>query len=257
MKDINSFMKNLKILFIEDDEVTRNQFKKVLGKVFIDMKLESNGLDGFLNFQEQHLKNNNYDLIISDIDMPKMNGIEMVEKIREIDTNIPVIFITAKTSANILFKSIQIGISGFIPKPLNVNTLIKEIRKSSEKKYYENLLNKKNAELQKKLLQIEKIKEKYQNDINLLRNQVITLNNKLEKSVVISSNSEINDNTKIDLLKKKNEEIQKMIKMNKLLKTENDNILYEKRKLEEKVERNEELINSYLDDIKRLKNRLR
>lgn len=257
MEDINSFMKNLKILFIEDDEVTRNQFKKVLGKVFIDMKLESNGLDGFLNFQEQHLKNNNYDLIISDIDMPKMNGIEMVEKIREIDTNIPVIFITAKTSANILFKSIQIGISGFIPKPLNVNTLIKEIRKSSEKKYYENLLNKKNAELQKKLLQIEKIKEKYQNDINLLRNQVITLNNKLEKSVVISSNSEINDNTKIDLLKKKNEEIQKMIKINKLLKTENDNILYEKRKLEEKVERNEELINSYLDDIKRLKNRLR
>lgn len=257
MEKVNDFLKNMKILFVEDDELTRKQFQKLLGKIFVNITLQNNGLDAFLDFQEKNLKDNNYDLIISDIDMPKMNGIEFIEKVRTIDKEVPVIFVTAKSSANVLYKSIQIGISSFIPKPLNINNLIKEIRKSCEKMYFQDLINKKNIELEKKLFQIEKIKDKYQNDINSLRNQVTTLNTKLQNNPTTSIESNIDDNNKLDILKKKNEEIHKMIKMNKLLKVENETILMEKRKLEDRVERKDELITSYQEDIKRLKNRLK
>lgn len=146
---IDNFTKNLKILFVEDDEITRKQFSKILNKMFTNVEIESNGLDGFLKFQEKKFKNDNFDLVISDIDMPRMSGTDMIEKIREIDTNVPVIYITAKNSQEILLKTINLGVLNFVPKPVDVDILFENIKKSCEKLYYQHLYNSKNLELEK------------------------------------------------------------------------------------------------------------
>lgn len=157
MEELNYFTKNLKILFVEDDELTRKQFVKILGKIFINIEIESNGLDGFLKFQERHLKNENYDLIISDIDMPRMSGLEMIEKIREMDTNVPVIFITAKNNAETLLKAIQLGVLNFVPKPIDIENLIENIKKSCEKLHFQHLYSSKSNELEKYYRIIEEV----------------------------------------------------------------------------------------------------
>ena len=397
MKEIDNFTKNLKILFVEDDELTRKQFAKILGKMFNNIEVEANGLDGFLKFQEKKFKNESYDLIISDIDMPRMSGIEMVHKIREIDTNVPVIFITAKNSSEILLNAIDLGVLNFVPKPVDIDNLIINIKKSCEKLYYQYLYNSKSNELEKyygvienvalvtrsdlngnityvndnfceltgylreeligknhnifkqkdkkdtlfyekfwkkikngqvwtgtfknidknedifyrkatvvpiideneniieymsisfittedeqqkrllneKLLknivnhkkslsETEKVRDKYLSDIRALRNLVITLDNKVKKMQLEKTNQpseiqlkELNDEQKINILKQKNEEIQKVIKLNRILKEENGKILAEKRELEEKVSLKDELVNSYKEDIIRLKTRLK
>lgn len=149
MKDIDSFTKKLKILFVEDDELTRKQFGKILNNIFTNIEIEANGLDGFLKFQEKKFQNDSFDLIISDIDMPRINGVEMVSKIREIDSNIPIIFLTAKNSSEILLKAINLGISNFLTKPIDIDKLIDTIRKSCEKLYFEYLYNSKKNELEK------------------------------------------------------------------------------------------------------------
>ena len=60
------------------------------------LKLDENGLEGYLSFQK-HANQEKYDLIISDINMPKLDGIWYDSKIREIDNEVPIIFYYCKT----------------------------------------------------------------------------------------------------------------------------------------------------------------
>ena len=69
------------------------------------------------------------DIIITDIQMPKMNGLEMISKIRETDTDIPIIVTTAFNEVEYLFKSINLHVDGYQIKPLNFKELIKSLEK--------------------------------------------------------------------------------------------------------------------------------
>lgn len=116
----------------------------------------------------------------------------------------------------------------------------------------------------KTLLETTKIKNKYINEIKSLRNLIIMLDNKIKKMEKEKDNQpseiklkELQNEQKINILKQKNEEIQKMIKLNRVLKDENTKVLIEKRELEDKLELKEELIKSYKEDITRLKTRIK
>ncbi len=89
------FLKNLIILYVEDDEIAREKLAKILKRIFINVILAKNGLEGYVLFQEQQLSNEKIDLILSDINMPKMNGVKMLENIRSIDKEIPIIYTTS------------------------------------------------------------------------------------------------------------------------------------------------------------------
>jgi len=95
-----SFLNKLVILYVEDDVSIRNSmtniFKKLFGKVIIAV----NGQDGYDKFRIHKEKNINIDIVISDINMPDKNGIEMITDIRKLDENIPVVVTTAHSDTH-------------------------------------------------------------------------------------------------------------------------------------------------------------
>ena len=142
------FLKNLTLLYVEDDEIARIKLAKLLKREFSNVLLASNGLEGYILFQKQQLEKNKIDLILSDINMPQMNGLEMFEKIKELDSEIPIIYTTARTESKELLKAIELHANHYILKPINVEDLISRIQKVCEKIYYQKLVFTKNKELE-------------------------------------------------------------------------------------------------------------
>lgn len=109
----------IKILLVEDD-VNLNGLVKTI--------LERNGYSvyGAFNGKEalRSMESNAYDIIISDIMMPQMDGFEFAKTIRENDKNIPILFITAKDEFDDKLKSYSIGVDDYMVKPIDIKELV-------------------------------------------------------------------------------------------------------------------------------------
>lgn len=144
MITIENYKKNLNILYIEDDILATARLKSILSKFFNKIIIASNGEDAF-----ELLKTSpKIDLIISDINMPKMDGLEFLEKLREIDSKIPFIFVTARDEPEKMLRAIQLDIENYILKPINLQNLLAVIDKIVEKLYKEYLFLEKNSHIQ-------------------------------------------------------------------------------------------------------------
>lgn len=118
-------LKKLNILYVEDDDVVMELFSKVLKKVFTNVVVASNGQEGLDKFKEQEFK---YDFIISDIQMPEMDGLDMIAEIRKIDIDIPCILTTAHGEFDYFMRANEIGVYRYIQKPLDINELFEAIK---------------------------------------------------------------------------------------------------------------------------------
>ncbi len=153
--DINElieFTKTLKVLYVEDNEDAQKSMLTLLGNFFEDIVVARDGLEGLEKFNSEP-----FHLVISDIRMPNMNGLEMIEKMKNIDPNVFVVVATAYKDTEFLLESIAIGVDGYLLKPINHKQLQKTIRKTCEKIYYK----KKNEEYETNLEQLilERTKE--------------------------------------------------------------------------------------------------
>ena len=110
-----------------------------------------NGLEGFQTYQENKLHETPFDLILSDINMPQMSGIEMLEKIRVNDTETPVIFSTARSETEYLLKAISLNTVYYALKPIDIEDIVQKIEQVCEKRYYQKVISDKTAELQEYL----------------------------------------------------------------------------------------------------------
>lgn len=108
-----------KILIAEDDNELRKLFKSVLIKNGYNVKSVSNGLDAL-----NELDNNHYDLLISDIMMPELDGYQLVRTLRNKGSNIPVMLITAKDAFDDMRLGFLSGGDEYMIKPINVNEMI-------------------------------------------------------------------------------------------------------------------------------------
>ncbi len=129
MEEVKIEKEKLKILYVEDEELARQKLGKFLRRRFEDLELCENGLDGFLKFQEAFNSGKKFDLILSDINMPKMDGIDMLEKIRELDSEIPCIFITARNESENLIKAISLHVTEYILKPIDLEEITEKLDK--------------------------------------------------------------------------------------------------------------------------------
>ena len=119
---VNPYLKNLVCLYVEDEEFIRDSFSLMLKRYFKEVIIAKNGKEGLENF-----KNNEIDIIISDIRMPIMDGIEMVKQIKEINPKVYVIFITAFSDTEYLKAAIDLNVEGYLTKPIDRNILIKKL----------------------------------------------------------------------------------------------------------------------------------
>ena len=117
-KELLKFTKNLSILFVEDDDALRVHTAETLSNLF---KLVDVAADGALGLDKY--KNNSYDLIITDINMPVMNGIELIQKIYEINSSQTVVVLSAYDDSRYLIPLVNLGVDKFIKKPIDYATL--------------------------------------------------------------------------------------------------------------------------------------
>ncbi len=124
LKTIIEYAKDITVLYVEDDEDARKELSGLLKIFFINILVAGNGKEGLELF-----KNNNIDLVISDINMPVMDGLEMMRQLRLEYKDFKSIFITAHSGKNILLDSISLNIDGYILKPIEQTQLISILSK--------------------------------------------------------------------------------------------------------------------------------
>ena len=109
----------LKILIAEDDRELRQLFSLVLTKNGYTVKGVSNGQEALDAMETEY-----YDLIISDIMMPVMDGYELVRQLREVGDKTPVLMITAKDAYDDMRQGFLSGVDDYMIKPINVNEMV-------------------------------------------------------------------------------------------------------------------------------------
>lgn len=142
LKQLLKLTKDLNILYVEDDEAILEALSLYLSKLFHHIDTAINGVEAL-----ELYKKNSYDLVITDIEMPKMNGIELSQKIKEIDKDQNIIISTAFSDSKFFLESITLGVEAYVLKPVDYNVLnsafykvANKIRKFKEHNEYKNKL---------------------------------------------------------------------------------------------------------------------
>jgi len=128
IKEVIKYTKKLKLLYVEDNEESRFATNIVLDEFFDEFIVAIDGEDGLEKF-----KNNNIDLIITDVNMPKLNGLDMVKEIRTIDKSIPILVLSAYNEPEYFIDSIKIGVDGYLLKPINIEQFLAVLSKVTTK----------------------------------------------------------------------------------------------------------------------------
>lgn len=110
---------NVTLLYVEDEVATREQISRILSQKGYRLHAVQNGRMG-LNAYQEHRP----DIILTDIMMPVMNGLEMARQIRAIDPEAQIICMTAFSETSYLLEAIDIGISQFVLKPIELSRLL-------------------------------------------------------------------------------------------------------------------------------------
>ncbi len=123
--NLTTQFKNYTVLYVEDEDLIRNSITNTLKYYFKEVYEAINGEDAYDLYLEYKP-----DLIISDIQMPKKNGIKMVEEIRAVDKDTLILITTAYSSEEYLLQLINLHINHYIIKPVNSNNLLEGIIKA-------------------------------------------------------------------------------------------------------------------------------
>ncbi len=122
MKDM---LKNFTILYVEDQEMVRKNAVEFLNRVAKEVIEAKDGKEA-ISLWKEHKP----DIIITDISMPRLNGIDMASYIRAHDTNVQIIIATAHSDTEYLLKAVELQLVKYIIKPITKNKLIDALEKS-------------------------------------------------------------------------------------------------------------------------------
>lgn len=119
-----SKLKNFNLLFVEDEIEIRTHISKSLSYLVNEVYEANNGLDALNILNEVEI-----DIILTDLEMPVMNGVEFIKQIRKINKNLCIVVLTAHTKNEYLLELINMHIEHFIIKPINFDKLLDTLQK--------------------------------------------------------------------------------------------------------------------------------
>ena len=124
---LKNYTKNMTILMAEDYEPLHLSLKKTLRSLFLRVDVSFDGKEA-LALYENKIKNDEiYDIVLSDIVMPNMDGVELSKAIKKINPMQNVVILSAHKDADYLLELLNLGIRRFIPKPVDFNSLLDEL----------------------------------------------------------------------------------------------------------------------------------
>jgi len=118
----SKFLKSLKVLLVEDEEKLSSLLKNAIGDSFHSFSIANDGVDGLEMF-----KNLLPDIVITDIMMPKMTGLEMAKEIKKLDATIPIVILSAFSEADKFLGAIDVGVVKYFIKPFDPDELLEYI----------------------------------------------------------------------------------------------------------------------------------
>jgi PAS domain S-box-containing protein len=133
---------DIRVLLAEDDLINAKLLTELLEKKYNVVVTAYDGIEGIEKFKLEE-----FDVIVSDIEMPKCNGLEMIKEIKKLKPSIFTILQTAYTEASYFIEAINLKVDRFLPKPINAKLLLSYIDEQEER-----LKTKKLVEEQQKLL---------------------------------------------------------------------------------------------------------
>lgn len=145
-----------KVLLAEDEEVARDILSFYLNNIFDEVVVAKDGLEGLQIYNSNTQYSSAFDLVITDIMMPNLDGLKMLEKIHLANKDQKFIIVSAYKDEEKLLKSIELKVLGYFVKPLNVDNMMDMLKKAKEEVL-------KDKESKKSL---QKINSLYSYDIN-------------------------------------------------------------------------------------------
>lgn len=115
-------LENMRVLYVEDNEDIREELAETLEFDVKELFIAENGEEGLEKFKKYKP-----DIVITDIKMPKMDGLKMSAEIKKISPTTPIIITTAFSDASYLIKAIEIGIDRYVTKPIDIDKLYQKL----------------------------------------------------------------------------------------------------------------------------------
>lgn len=120
MKRLMNIAEQLSILYVEDEKIIRDEVGSFLELIFKEVYTAEDGESGILTFIKK-----SPDLILTDIRMPKVNGIQMSRELKKTNPDIPIIVLSAFNDNHILLDSVDVGINKYVLKPFKKENMIR------------------------------------------------------------------------------------------------------------------------------------
>lgn len=125
IKQLQDFTKELSLIYVEDNAHVRKVHKEVFDEFFNVVDVAGNGQVGLDMYM-----NNGYDLVISDINLPKMNGLQMISEIVKVNPDQPVIVMSAYSEVEYMSTLQSLNVRFFLKKPVETKRLLTTICQS-------------------------------------------------------------------------------------------------------------------------------
>ena len=123
---------NTRVLLVEDEDLARKTLSFYLNTIFDEVVLAKDGAEGLLLINENFEKNDNFDLVLTDLNMPNVSGIQMIDEILKLIPNQRFIIVSAHKNEEDLLKLINLRVCGYFVKPLNIDNMMEMLQKAKE-----------------------------------------------------------------------------------------------------------------------------
>lgn len=186
-KNFKIILSHLNILYIEDEESIRINIEKTLNLLANEIYSADS-----VEVASKILKTNRIDIIISDINLPQMNGIDFIKIIRKMDSKIPVIFLSAFTDKDYLLEATKLKLVDYLVKPIDFGTLYEALNKAVQEilengRYIVNF----NESITYNILQKKLYSNKSKNEIDLTSKEIDLLEYFIKHNQRVISHEEI------------------------------------------------------------------
>jgi two-component system, OmpR family, response regulator VanR len=121
-----------RVLLVEDEDLARKTLSFYLNTIFDEVILAKDGAEGLTAIKENFENNDNFDLVITDLSMPNLNGMQMIDEILKLLPNQRFIIVSAHKNEEDLLKLINLRVSGYFVKPLNIDNMMDMLQKAKE-----------------------------------------------------------------------------------------------------------------------------
>ncbi|MFH0709683.1 MAG: HD domain-containing phosphohydrolase [Pseudomonadota bacterium] len=162
LDQIIEYAKGMSVLYVEDEALIRENNKYLLNTIFSDVQTASNGAEGLKLYEKKA-----FDIVITDIIMPEMNGVMMVKKIKELNPKQSIIITSASEESAHLLELINLGVAEFLLKPIKTEQIISILNEVVTNIYNQRKVDELTVHLKQELLHQTTLLEQYKEVVDV------------------------------------------------------------------------------------------